>query len=198
MSSVGVRVMLLAALLAQRVHAQSRNTPVCPELPPVRTTLLQCQVTTDVTWHYPLVTPVFPSRMLAARVEGIVRLGMTVALDGTVDTASIKVFQSSHDLFTLAARAAVVRWRGTPARLGNTVVREYREQDFLFSLPPTAGCTWSGPEQLSAGIPACAPPKGPQLRRPQPHNETLHQTGATTHRGVPRDRSRDPSRVSPY
>jgi TonB family protein len=161
--SFTLRAILLFVVLALPAHAQSRQDPYCPELLPLRTTLLQCQVTTDVHWRFPLAMPLHPPEMLAAQVGGFVRLGMTVNLDGSVDSTSIKVFQSPHALFTAAARVAVLKWRGTPARLGETPVREYREQDFLFELPPSQACTWSGPWTMGVGIPACAPTTRPQL-----------------------------------
>ena len=161
--SFTLRVILLTVVLALPARAQSRQDPYCPELLPLRTTLLQCQVTTDVQWRFPLAMPLFPPELLSAQVGGVVRIGMTINLDGSVDSTSIGVLQSSHALFATAARVAVLKWRGTPARLGDTPVREYREQDFLFELPPSQACAWSGPWTMGVGIPACAPPKRPQL-----------------------------------
>ena len=152
--SFTLRVILLTVVLALPARAQSRQDPYCPELLPLRTTLLQCQVTTDVQWRFPLAMPLFPPELLSAQVGGVVRIGMTINLDGSVDSTSIGVLQSSHALFATAARVAVLKWRGTPARLGDTPrarvpgagfpVRVASEPGLRMVRPVDHGCWHSG------------------------------------------------------
>lgn len=73
--SFTLRVILLTVVLALPARAQSRQDPYCPELLSLRTTLLQCQVITDVQWRFPLAMPLFPPELLSAQVGVVVRTG---------------------------------------------------------------------------------------------------------------------------
>lgn len=60
--------------------------------------------------------PVFPQLLQQANVEGDVELVIAVDSTGRLDPAATHVVHSPHELFRLAAIAAVERWRFEPAR----------------------------------------------------------------------------------
>jgi len=68
--------------------------------------------------------PVYPSDLLAARVEGRVVLRVVVSAAGRVERLSIHQ-SSGRDAFDRAAMAAVRGWRFKPALLNGTPV-EYQ------------------------------------------------------------------------
>ncbi|HEU5210589.1 MAG TPA: TonB family protein, partial [Longimicrobiales bacterium] len=57
--------------------------------------------------------PRFPDVLRAARLSGVVELAIPVAADGSV-TGSPRAIESTHDLFLIAVRNAVRRWRFRP------------------------------------------------------------------------------------
>jgi TonB family protein len=69
-----------------------------------------------------ITPPVYPEELAAVRVPGTVELEATVGIDGVVDTSKMRVIQSTHALFTNAARAAVGAWRFRPAESDGALV----------------------------------------------------------------------------
>jgi protein TonB len=59
-------------------------------------------------------SPTYPPALLAARVEGVVKLRVEVDAQGQVTGAEVFV-SSGRPEFDAAARTAVLRWRFTPA-----------------------------------------------------------------------------------
>jgi TonB family protein len=80
----------------------------------------------------PMRLPVFPALLLSARVAGTVVLRFKVNERGRIDTLQIKVLSSTHELFTAAARAAMVHWRATPAWLDGRRVAQWSDVTFSF------------------------------------------------------------------
>ncbi len=82
----------------------------------------------------PVRLPVFPLMLASAKVDGTVVLRFTVNERGRIDTTQIKVLRSTHELFTAAARAALVHWRATPARLRGRRVAQWSDVTFSFEI----------------------------------------------------------------
>ncbi|MEO6877718.1 MAG: energy transducer TonB [Gemmatimonadaceae bacterium] len=82
----------------------------------------------------PVRLPVFPPMLASAKVDGTVVLRFTVNERGRIDTTQIKVLRSTHELFTAAARAALVHWRATPARLRGRRVAQWSDINFSFEI----------------------------------------------------------------
>lgn len=83
----------------------------------------------------------YPNALRAANVEGSVLLQFVVDAKGMVDTTTIKVLKSTHDSFSLSARATLRRTHFTPAEVGGRRVKQLVQMPFQFSLkrtpPPT-------------------------------------------------------------
>jgi len=87
----------------------------------------------------PMRLPVFPAMLLSARVAGTVVLRFKVNERGRIDTLQIKVLSSTHELFTAAARAAMVHWRATPAWLDGRRVAQWSDVTFSFEFTCAKG-----------------------------------------------------------
>ena len=66
--------------------------------------------------RHPAEAPIFPYMLRAANVEGTTTFRVTVNPSGLADTASLRVLNSSHELFTRALRNALPRFEWQPAR----------------------------------------------------------------------------------
>lgn len=110
------------------------------------------------------VGPKYPDALRAANVKGNVMTMYVVNSDGMIDTASLKVLQSSSPAFTAAVRVALPSMRYQPARVGGRQVRELVQQNFLFDLsrgdgvaslnvPPTRPTATSAPTPNPEGKP---------------------------------------------
>jgi TonB family protein len=66
----------------------------------------------------PAPLPYFPDALRSQRTEGEVVVRFRVDEHGRVDMSSIKVVKSDHELFTLAVRNVLPRFRFQPARSG--------------------------------------------------------------------------------
>lgn len=79
------------------------------------------------------VAPVYPASMQAAGLEGVVKLDVLIATDGTV--ASVRVASAQvHPAFAAAAAAAVKQWRFTPTLLNGQPVEVEMTASISFSL----------------------------------------------------------------
>ena len=79
-------------------------------------------------------TPRYPTMLQSAGVEGDVRAQFIVDTLGRVEQGSVRVLDSTHDLFAAAVRDALDRARFKPAEAGGHKVRQLAEQVFTFSI----------------------------------------------------------------
>jgi TonB family protein len=79
------------------------------------------------------VAPVYPASMQAAGLEGVVKLDVLIATDGTV--ASVRVASAQvHPAFAAAAMSAVKQWKFTPTLLNGQPVEVEMTASISFSL----------------------------------------------------------------
>jgi TonB family protein len=79
------------------------------------------------------VAPVYPPSMQASGLEGVVKLDVLIATDGTV--ASVRVANGQvHPAFAAAAAAAVRQWKFTPTLLNGQPVEVEMTASIAFSL----------------------------------------------------------------
>lgn len=79
-------------------------------------------------------TPRYPSALQNAGVDGDVRAQFVVDTLGRVEPGSVRILDSTHDLFARAVRDALARARFTPAEAGGRKVRQLAEQAFTFRI----------------------------------------------------------------
>ncbi len=82
----------------------------------------------------PAVAPRYPEALRRAGVSGTVVVKFIVDTLGRVDSESIEVLSSSHDLFTAAVRDVLFGLRFNPATFGNHRVRAAAVMPFQFML----------------------------------------------------------------
>ena len=80
--------------------------------------------------------PLYPAELLETRPTGRVLMSFVVTKAGLVDTSTIRVVESSHPLFEVAARAVLARWRFYPAEVGGSIVAQQVQVPFIFTPPP--------------------------------------------------------------
>ena len=79
-------------------------------------------------------TPRYPSMLQSAGIEGDVRTQFVVDTLGRVEPGSVRVLESTRDLFASAVRDALARARFKPAEAGGHKVRQLVEQTFTFRI----------------------------------------------------------------
>lgn len=82
------------------------------------------------------VGPVFPPKLLLAKIEGVTRVQFIVDSTGHVEPGSLVILDSTHPEFTQAVRDVVPRMKFQPARLGKRPVAQLVEQGFAFRIQP--------------------------------------------------------------
>lgn len=102
-----------------------------PAFPNDSTAYLECAVDQPAVVR-PRDFPEYPTLLASANVSGTVRIGFTISNTGHIDTTTIVVFRSTHELFTQAVRSAIVRWMARPARLDGRPVRQWVVYEFQF------------------------------------------------------------------
>lgn len=75
----------------------------------------------------------YPPDLLAEGTRGSVVAEFVVASDGRIETHTIRIVSSSHELFSAAVSAALPSVVFTPAIKGGRAVRQVVQQPFLFS-----------------------------------------------------------------
>jgi TonB family protein len=121
------------------IKTLERRAPVCgahaiDRRPGDRTpTYFMCQV------QQPVVTPgdrplSYPPLLAHANVEGTVELQFVVDERGAVDSSTIVVLRTDHELFTRSARASLRAWAASPAVLHGKSVRQLMTHAFCFRL----------------------------------------------------------------
>jgi protein TonB len=79
-------------------------------------------------------TPRYPESLRSAGINGRVLVRFTVDTVGRVDPASIRILASTHELFTMAVREALARFRFKPAEVGGRRVAALAEMPFEFQI----------------------------------------------------------------
>jgi protein TonB len=79
-------------------------------------------------------TPLYPTALRSAQLEGTVVARFVVDTSGRAEPASVSFREASHPLFADAVRQALLRSRYLPAMLNGRKVRQLVEQRFAFSL----------------------------------------------------------------
>ena len=96
-------------------------------------TFFACQV--DQPVRSPQNAPLaYPLILAQSNVEGVVALQFVVDEHGTVDSTTVVVLGSTHDIFTRAARTALRAWHVQPALRHGAPVRQLTTHAFCFRL----------------------------------------------------------------
>jgi protein TonB len=96
-------------------------------------------VTSEITLDVPVRvvterTPAYPEMLRAAGIAGTVRLQFIVDTTGRAEPSSIRILDSSHDLFTRAVLAALRQSRFTAGEVGGRRVRTLVERSYRFDI----------------------------------------------------------------
>jgi protein TonB len=78
--------------------------------------------------------PRYPESLRSAGVDGRVLVQFTVDTTGRVDLPSVKIIESTHDLFTRAVREALSHFRFRPAEAGGRRVAALAQMPFEFHI----------------------------------------------------------------
>ena len=76
--------------------------------------------------------PKYPATLLSAGLAGAVLVEFVIDTTGRVEAGSIRMVESSHQLFEAAARSAVLGAKFRPARLSGRAVRQITRQRVRF------------------------------------------------------------------
>jgi periplasmic protein TonB len=79
-------------------------------------------------------SPPYPQILQWANIEGVVHASFVVDSSGVADSASVKIIESSHPLFTNAVRKAIPSLRFRPAIRDGRKVAQLVEMPFTFKL----------------------------------------------------------------
>lgn len=79
-------------------------------------------------------TPVYPDMLRSAGIIGAVRIQFVIDTTGRVEPASIRVLDSSHELFTRAVLTALRQSRFTAGEVGGHRVRTLVERSYRFDI----------------------------------------------------------------
>jgi TonB family protein len=78
------------------------------------------------------IRPRYPEQLRHQRLEGRVEVEFVVDERGRVDMRTVKVIESTHDLFTAAVQRALGGMRFSPAKVGGKPVRQYVRLPVIF------------------------------------------------------------------
>ena len=78
--------------------------------------------------------PAYPETLRAAGIAGVVRLRFVVDTTGRAELSSIRIVESSHDLFTRAVLVALRQARFTPGAVAGHPVRTLVERSYRFDI----------------------------------------------------------------
>jgi protein TonB len=78
--------------------------------------------------------PRYPDALRTAGIEGRVLVQFVVDTLGSVDMSSVKILQSTHDLFTQSVRSALATFRFKPAEVHGKRIRSLAEMPFEFAI----------------------------------------------------------------
>ena len=80
------------------------------------------------------IRPRYPEALRQSRVEGRVDVEFVVDERGRVDMRTVKVVESTHNLFTAAVRNALSGMRFSPGKVNGAPVRQYVRLPVIFRL----------------------------------------------------------------
>lgn len=123
-------IALFAVLVGGVAHAQAR-----PSAASSGQVYFEFQVDRAVQPAANSASPVYSREIKKLRAEGQVTAEFVVDTLGFVDTTSLKVHGSPHELFTAAVRRALPNMRFTPAVLKGRRVKQLVRQQFTFRVP---------------------------------------------------------------
>jgi protein TonB len=78
--------------------------------------------------------PRYPDMLRQAGVEGEVLAQFVVDTTGKVESGSLKILKTSHDLFVQSVRNALPNMKFIPAEVGGRKVKQLVQQPFTFSI----------------------------------------------------------------
>ena len=78
--------------------------------------------------------PRYPEILREGAIEGEVLLQFVVDTSGRAMVNTVKVLQSTHDLFTVSVRSSLPEMRFLPAEVGGRKVRQLVQQPFIFAM----------------------------------------------------------------
>jgi protein TonB len=97
-------------------------------------TYFEFQVEKQVTPDPRNAPPRYPDMLRSANVEGEVLAQFVVDTTGRADMSTFKILKSSHDLFSIAVKAALPILRFLPAEVGGMHVKQLVQMPFQFNL----------------------------------------------------------------
>jgi hypothetical protein len=118
-----------------------RDSRALPELPGADSVFLVIDVDSAASRYAWSAAPSFPPKMLEQKISGFVRAEWVVQADGSADTTSLRIIESSNDEFTKAVRDALPFMRFSPARIGRKAVNQLVQQEFTFRITIAAADT---------------------------------------------------------
>jgi TonB family protein len=96
--------------------------------------------------------PRYPRVLRAAEIEGTVIVEFNSDANGAPDMSTLRIVASSHDLFTMAVRSVLPRWRVAPnttMRIPFMFVMANKSGQALTSIPPNAVIVTGVPESAA-------------------------------------------------
>ena len=79
-------------------------------------------------------TPAYPEALRAAGISGTVRVHFVVDTTGRAEPSSVRIIESSHELFTRAVIASLRQARFTPGEVSGHRVRTLVERSYRFDI----------------------------------------------------------------
>ena len=140
--------LVLTDSTAIQLFASVQNPPTAPPVQAIRTVshtgaatvstarrleFFDFQVTRQAS-NDRLVTPTYPEELRQAHIEGSVLMQFVVDTTGFADPSTLSLLKSSHPLFALYARSAVLLSKYHPAMIGKYPVRQLVQQPFAFAI----------------------------------------------------------------
>jgi TonB family protein len=124
--------------------------PTVTTAPPVRDTDLVIRDDDHPVMALPgSPQPRYPDILKSAGVEGGTVAAFVVNPDGGIDTSSIKIVYTSHELFAAAFRAAAPNMHFRPAVVNGRPVRQLVQEPFVFNI---AGSVLASPDGQRAAL----------------------------------------------
>lgn len=127
----------------------SVDAPALPDLAGTDSVFSQIEVDSAASRYEWSAAPAFPPAMLAQRQGGFVRAEWVVDEQGTADTTTLWIVESTHPEFSKAVRDALPFMRFRPARIGDRAVRQLVQQPFFFRVTTADADTGKGRKPLS-------------------------------------------------
>lgn len=110
--------------------------PAAPAAPAPGSPYFEFQVEKPVVARPGNPRPAYPELLRLAGVSGRVLVQYVVDTLGRVEPKSVRILDSSNELFTLAVKDVLPRLRFLPAEVGSRRVRMVVQQPFTFTIAP--------------------------------------------------------------